>query len=65
VELNGVTIIGANNLASSVPTHASELYAKNVTTFLAAVATADGMSTDVSDEIVGATLVTHNSEVRA
>jgi len=65
VEHNGVTIIGANNLASSVPTHASELYAKNVTTFLAAVATAEAMSTDVADEIVGATLVTMNSEVRA
>ncbi len=65
VEHNGVTIIGCNNLASSVPTHASELYAKNVTTFLAAVATSDGISTDTSDEIVAATMVTYGSEVRA
>jgi NAD(P) transhydrogenase subunit alpha len=65
VQHNGVTIIGCNNLASSVPTHASELYAKNITTFLAAVATSDGISTDTSDEIVAATMVTFGSEVRA
>lgn len=65
VEHNGVTIIGCNNLASLVPTHASELYAKNITTFLAAVATVDHMSTDINDEIVSATMVTFGSEVRA
>jgi len=65
VEHNGVTIIGCNNLASSVPTHASELYAKNVTTFLAAVATTEGFSFDLNDEITSATLVTYNSEIRA
>ena len=31
---HGVTIIGAFNLASSVPYHASQMYAKNVTAFL-------------------------------
>lgn len=65
VEYNGVTIIGCNNLASSVPTHASELFAKNVTSFLAAVATADGFRFDLDDVITSATLVTFNSEVRA
>ena len=65
VEHNGVTIIGCSNLASLVPTHASELYAKNITTFLAAVATVDHMSTDINDEIVSATMVTFGSEVRA
>ncbi len=32
---HGVTIIGAINLASSVPYHASQMYARNLTTFLA------------------------------
>ena len=62
---NGVTIIGCNNLASSVPTHASELYAKNVTAFLAAVAKPEGFTFDLEDAIVAATLVTYQSEVRA
>lgn len=65
VEHNGVTIIGCNNLASSVPTHASELYAKNVTTFLAAVTKPEGFTFDLADEVVAATLVTYNKEVRA
>ncbi len=65
VHVNGVTVIGCNNLASSVPTHASELYAKNIQTFLGHVATEAGISTDVADEIVAATLVVHNGEVRA
>ena len=34
VVVHGVTIIGAINLASTVPYHASQMYAKNLTTFL-------------------------------
>ena len=33
---NGVTIIGRINLASTVPYHASQMYARNLTAFLAA-----------------------------
>ena len=64
VTINGVTIIGCNNLAATVPTHASELYAKNIVTYLTAVTNENELSTDVSDEIVSATLVVHNGEVR-
>ncbi len=64
VEHNGVTIIGSSNLASTVPTHASELYAKNMAAFIAATASETTISTDVADEIVSATLVTLNGEVR-
>src|SRR3984885_15151126 len=34
VQAHGVTIIGAINLASSVPYHASQMYARNISTFL-------------------------------
>ncbi len=44
---------------------ASELYAKNVTAFLAAVAKPEGFTFDLEDAIVAATLVTYQSEVRA
>ena len=65
VNVDGVTVIGCNNLAASVPTHASELYAKNIQTFLDHVVTEEGLSFDVNDEIITATLVVHNGEVRA
>lgn len=65
VDVHGVRVIGCNNLASTVPTHASELYAKNIATFLDYAANEAGIKTDVSDDIIGATLVVHQSEVRA
>ena len=35
IAVNGVTIVGTINLASTVPYHASQMYAKNLTNFLA------------------------------
>ncbi len=35
VEVDGVTVIGALNLPSTMPTHASQMYSRNVTSFLA------------------------------
>lgn len=65
VDVNGVTIIGCNNLAATVPAHASELYAKNIVTFLGQIVGDEGLKYDLSDEITTATLVVHNGEVRA
>jgi NAD(P) transhydrogenase subunit alpha len=64
VEVNGVTIIGCDNLAATVPAHASELYAKNIVTFLNHAAKNEGFAFDTADEITSATLVVHNGEVR-
>ena len=65
IEVNGVTIIGCNNLPATVPQHASELYGKNMVTFLLHVAKPEGFSFDMSDDITTSTLVVHNGEVRA
>jgi len=65
VEVNGVTIIGCNNLAATVPSHASELYGKNMVTFLTHVAKPEGFAFDMNDDITSSTLVVHNGEVRA
>ncbi len=65
VDVDGVRVIGCNNLPATVPTHASELYAKNIATFLDYAIGESGLKTDVTDEIIGATLVVHNAEVRA
>jgi H+-translocating NAD(P) transhydrogenase subunit alpha len=63
--VNGVRIIGCNNLAATVPTHASELYSRNIATFLEEILGETGVSTDTTNELVAATMVVHNGEVRA
>jgi NAD(P) transhydrogenase subunit alpha len=65
---HGVTIIGPSNPASLVPYHASQMYARNVTTFLTHLLGKEGakqpaMPIDVDDEITRETLLTRNGEV--
>ena len=60
---HGVTIIGAINLASSVPYHASQMYARNVTAFLTYLVQGGKLEMNVQDEIVRETLVTINDEI--
>jgi len=59
-----VSIYGARNLPSSMPVHASFLYSRNIAEVLGLM-THDGVfSPDFDDEIVSATCVTHEGEVR-
>ncbi|TVR05066.1 MAG: Re/Si-specific NAD(P)(+) transhydrogenase subunit alpha [Spirochaetaceae bacterium] len=60
---NGVSIVGPLNLASSLAHDASQLYSKNITTFLLALIKDGALTVDTSDEIVAATLVTHQGSV--
>jgi NAD(P) transhydrogenase subunit alpha len=59
----GVIIIGAINLASSVPYHASQMYARNITTFLLYMVKDGKLQVNLQDEIIRETLVTHDGEV--
>ncbi len=60
----GVTILGPTNLPATVPYHASQMYAKNITTFLSHLVNKEGkMNWDLTDEITRETLVTHKGEV--
>ena len=59
----GVNIIGAINLASSVPYHASQMYARNLTTYLTYMVKDGKLQMNVQDEIVRETLVTHGGEI--
>jgi NAD(P) transhydrogenase subunit alpha len=63
VEHNGVTVMGPLNVASQLPFHASQLYARNVATFLAHVVREGNVTTDTSDEIVAGTLVMAGGQV--
>ena len=60
---HGVTIIGAINLASGVPYHASQMYARNVTAFLLHLIKDGKLQLHLEDEIVRETLVTHGGEI--
>jgi NAD(P) transhydrogenase subunit alpha len=64
----GVTILGPSNPPALVPNHASQMYSKNITTFLAHLLGKDGaaktsLELDLSDEITRETLLTRDGEV--
>jgi NAD(P) transhydrogenase subunit alpha len=60
---HGVTLIGWFNLASSVPYHASQMYARNVSAFLLHLGREGRLHLDPADEIVRDTLLTHGGEL--
>jgi proton-translocating NAD(P)+ transhydrogenase subunit alpha len=60
---SGVTIMGPLNLASTVPYHASQMYARNIGTFLKHLIKDGALAVDLSDEITRETLVAHAGEV--
>jgi NAD(P) transhydrogenase subunit alpha len=64
VYVDGVTIIGYIDHPSRVPVHASQLFTKNITTFLLNMAKEGELTVDMEDEIVSATLVTESGEIK-
>ncbi len=60
---HGVTLIGWFNLASTVPYHASQMYARNLTAFLLHLVKDGKLQLDISDEIIRETLLTHGGQV--
>ena len=63
VVAHGVTILGPTNLPATVPFHASQMYAKNVSTLLLHLVDDGALQIDLKDEITQATLVSQNNEV--
>ncbi|OLE85680.1 MAG: NAD(P) transhydrogenase subunit alpha [Acidobacteria bacterium 13_1_20CM_2_60_10] len=60
---HGVTIIGWFNLASTVPYHASQMYARNISAFLLHLVKEGRLQLNFEDDIVRETLLTHAGEV--
>src|ERR1700678_2271960 len=60
---HGVTIIGWYNLASTVPYHASQMYARNVSAFLLHIVKEGKLRLDPADEIIKDTLLTTGGEI--
>lgn len=61
---HGVSIIGPLNLPATVPYHASQMYAKNITTFLLSMMDKEGkLVLNMSDEVVRETMTAREGEV--
>jgi NAD(P) transhydrogenase subunit alpha len=65
VSHDGVTILGPTNLPSSMPYHASQLYARNVTALAQHLAPEGELKLDFEDEITSGACVTRKEEVPA
>ncbi len=63
VERHGVTIIGPLNIASTVPFHASQMYARTLTSYLLHLLKDGRVQLDLTDELTRGPLVTHQSDV--
>jgi NAD(P) transhydrogenase subunit alpha len=63
VERNGVTILAPTNLPATVPVHASQLYSRNVTSFLSLLIKEGELHLDLNDDVIGPACVTHAGQV--
>jgi NAD(P) transhydrogenase subunit alpha len=60
---HGVTIHGPTNLPATMPVHASQLYARNVTELLSEFVKKGELAIDLNDEVVKGTCVTHGGAI--
>ena len=63
IVFEGVKIVGPLNLPATVPYHASQLYSKNITTFLTSLIRDGNIDFDLDDEIMKATLVSRDGVI--
>ena len=63
VERDGVTIVAPTNLPATVPVHASQLYSRNVTSFLSLLIKEGQLKIDMNDDVVVPSCVTHDGQV--
>jgi NAD(P) transhydrogenase subunit alpha len=64
VREHGIMIIGPQNLPSRIPFHTSQMYAKNLQSFLSLLVDNDGVIVkEFTDEILTASLLVHEGEV--
>jgi NAD(P) transhydrogenase subunit alpha len=63
VTLHDVTIMGPTNLPSDVPSNASQMYSKNLTTFLGHLMHEGSIRLDLEDEITRGAMLCHEGEI--
>jgi NAD(P) transhydrogenase subunit alpha len=64
VTVSGVTVLGPVNLASTLPFHASQMYGRNILTFLEYVIRDGAVAADATDPIAAPMCVTSGGTVR-
>jgi proton-translocating NAD(P)+ transhydrogenase subunit alpha len=64
IHVHGVTIMGPLNLPSTVPTHASQMFSRNILTLLQHLLRDGALTIDLADDIAGPMAVTHAGELR-
>jgi len=64
VREGGVTVLGPVNLPAGAPQHASQMYSRNVLTFVQHLLTDGALRVDLADPITGPMCVTHAGELR-
>jgi len=63
IEVDGVIILGPVNLPATVPYHASEMYSRNLLTFMKHLVKEGEIKLDMEDEITRETLLTRDGEI--
>jgi NAD(P) transhydrogenase subunit alpha len=63
VRSNGVTISGPLNLPATLPAHASQMFARNISTFLSHIAKDGKLNLDFQDEITRGTTITNDGSI--
>ena len=63
LEADGVSILGPLNLPATVPYHASQMYAKNISTFLLSLVRDGQLHLDLDDEVTAGALVIRDGEI--
>ena len=58
-----VTIDGTANIPSTVPIHATQLYSKNITSFISYLFKDGELNLDLDDEIISGAMFTHNGAI--
>ncbi|HYA89174.1 MAG TPA: NAD(P) transhydrogenase subunit alpha [Nitrospirota bacterium] len=64
VDKDGVSIVGTINLASRMPVHASEMYARNLFNFISPFIKEGTLALDWSDEVLAGSVFTHEGSIR-
>ena len=59
----GVIIDGTSNIAATMPVHASELYAKNISTLVIHMTKEKKLNLDMDDEIISGSTFTHDGKI--
>jgi proton-translocating NAD(P)+ transhydrogenase subunit alpha len=64
LDVNGVMIMTPLNLAATVPVHASQLYSRNLTTFLSEMIKDGELNLDFANDVVAPSCAVHNGEAK-